>query len=343
MNVLIIGGTGNISTGITRELLKKGGCDITLFNNDKTDMWEGKTKRIVGDRNKYDEFEKTFKNTGPWDCVLDMICYKPQDAECMVRTFKGKTKQLVFTSTVDAFTKPARSYPVPVDGERKPDPAFDYAYKKAQCEFIFEEAHKKGDFNLTIIRCVATYNDTWLPITFGAPINGYVINRIIKGQPIIQLGDGNSIWVSTHRDDVAVAFAGAIGNPKTYGKMYVTSGDEYLCWNEYFQTIARVLDAPPVKFAHIPSKLIARMVKACDWCDLNFQYSNIFDNAPAKQDLGFRYTITWEQGVRRIMSNPKSKEILQKAGDYPLYDKIIAAWTKCEEQAVAACREMGLN
>lgn len=251
MKILIIGGTGNMGTAITSELLNRG-HDLTLFNFENDDYWNGRTKRIVGNRNNREFFETEVIKTGPWDCVIDKICFSPEDAKSNIRAFAGRTKQLIFTSTVDAYTKPAKAYPAPVNSERKPDPAFTYGYNKAQCEFMFEEAAAKGAFNLTIIRPVATYNDSWLPLTFIAPYHGYEMRRIRDEKPLIVTGDGTSLWPSVHRDDVAQAFVNAAGNPKAFNKSYVTAPDEVHTWITYYNTVARVMGARPVTFVNIP-------------------------------------------------------------------------------------------
>jgi len=98
------------------------------------------------------------------------------------------------------------------DAERQPNPAFEYAYHKALCEQIFERAHGQG-FPATIIRPAATYNDTWCPISLIGSGQA-LLKRIRQGRPIIILGNGQSTWVSSHRDDTARAFVNAVGNPK---------------------------------------------------------------------------------------------------------------------------------
>lgn len=342
MKVLIIGGTGNIGSGITRCLLKRGGFEITHCNRGTDAAFDGKTRVIRGDRHDRAKFEASIRQAGPWDCVIDMICFGPEDARSDIAAFGGVTRQFIFTSTVDAYTKDG-PYPVRVDAERKPIPSFAYGYNKALAELVFEEAAKQGAFELTIIRPVATCNDSWLPLAFVAPVHGYVMRRIRDGKPIIMHGDGNAVWPFTHRDDVAEAFANAILNPKAFGNSYVTSPDTYYSWLEYYRTVGRVMGAPEVRFVHIPSVLLARMIKGGDWIRDNIQYSNVYDNTPAKQDLGFRCTITLEQILRRCLSHAAALEQIDSAPDYPPYDQIIEAWRKHEDEMVRQCKDWGIS
>ena len=64
------------------------------------------------------------------------------------------------------------------------------------------------------------------------------------GLPIIVHGDGSSSWASCHRDDVAYAFVGAIGNDRTRGNGYHAAGEEWLTWDVYHRQVAKAIGAP---------------------------------------------------------------------------------------------------
>src|SRR5258707_8341941 len=102
MKVLILGGTGLISTGIVKHLLVRG-ADVTVMNRAKREnTLPIAVKSIVGDRGRLEEFERFF-TTDPFDVVIDMICYNPGQAEGAVRAFGGYCKQFIFCSTVCAY------------------------------------------------------------------------------------------------------------------------------------------------------------------------------------------------------------------------------------------------
>jgi nucleoside-diphosphate-sugar epimerase len=215
-------------------------------------------------------------------------------------------------------------------------PAFEYAHRKAECERILERAHEAGEVPLTIIRPAATYNDTWSPIALIGPGPSF-LRRLRQGRPVILLGDGQSLWVSCHRDDQAVAFVGAIGNPKAVGRTYDTPGDEFMTWTEYYATAARVMGAPPLDRVCIPSELLARMAPAeASWCAWNFQYNNLLDSSAARADLGFAPRVTWAEGVRRMVAHHDSLGAIDSAPEVPLYDRIVETWRRIEKDAVAA-------
>lgn len=327
MKVLIIGGTGNISTAISRMLLDRGD-DLFLYNRGSRPL--AGAVQVTGDRSRHGEFEEQMAGLlvreKYFDVVYDMVGYHPEDARSLVRAFGGKIGQLIFCSTVDVYTKPAPRYPVVEGFERNPNPAFEYAYHKALMENLFIDAERQGAFSVTLLRPAATYNDASAPISqLGSGLA--LLRRIRDGRPVIVLGDGHSFWTSSHRDDVAVSFVAAAGNPKAMGKAYHLTGDEWITWREYYQTAARVMQAPPIQFVPIPADDLARMTHgAANWCSWNFKFNNIFDNTASKTDLAYRYTISWEEGVRRMVAYHDQQGSIDSADQDPLYDRVIEAY-----------------
>jgi nucleoside-diphosphate-sugar epimerase len=222
------------------------------------------------------------------------------------------------------------------DAERKPSVVFPYALNKAACENTLLEAHERGDFALTIIRPAKTYNDSQCPIALIGP-GTHFLRRVRQGKPIIILGDGTSFYVAAHRDDVGPAFVGAVGNPHAFGKAYHVTGKEWMTWEQMYGTVAEVMGAPPPDLVHIPTDLLGRMAPtSAERCVVNWRFNKIFDNAAAKADLGFRYTISWAEGVRRMVAWHDARGEIDDSPDHPLYDRIVFVWRNLGENAVQA-------
>ena len=327
MNVLIIGGTGLISTGITRQLVARGD-DVTLYNRGQREADIPAVTRIAGDRTDYPAFEAQMAKAGTYDAVIDMICFRPEEAESAIRAFRGRTAQYVFCSTVDVYTKPASAYPITEDAERQPSPSFPYAHNKARCEQLLEQAHAQGYLALTTIRPAWTYGEGGALLhTFGW--NTYFLDRLSKGRPVIVHGDGTSFWPACHRDDVVRAFAGALGNERAFGRGYHVTGEEWMTWNAYHRVVAGALGAPPPTLVHIPTDLLGSVApRRAEWCVENFRYNNLFDNAAARADLGFRYTIPLAAGAQRVIEWHRAHGGFENCDDHPFYDAIIDAWQR---------------
>jgi nucleoside-diphosphate-sugar epimerase len=327
MKVLIIGGTGTISTGITNQLLARGD-DVTLYNRGRreAEIREG-AAMMRGDRKAYAAFEAQMAEAGTWDAVIDMVAFEPEDVESALRALTGRTAQYIFCSTVDVYTKPAARYPITEDAARSPSPSFAYAFNKARCERILEAAHARGDVAVTMIRPAWTYAEGGTILhTFGW--NTFFLDRLRKGRPVIVHGDGTSFWVACHRDDVARAFVGALGNPAAYGKGYHAAGEEWLTWDAYVQTVARAMGAPEPEIVHIPTDLLGRLApERAAWCVENFHYNNIFDNKAARTDLGFRYTVPFAEGAGRVVERLAATDGFEDCDDHPFYERILDTWS----------------
>ncbi len=333
MKILIIGGTGLISTPLTHFLLERGD-HVTLYNRGTTPSRVPTGTRVLyGDRQQYTAFENQMQEVGHFDCVIDMVGYDPQDTESVIRAFTGRIGQFIFCSTVDVYRKPASRYPY------TEDEAYGglntYGRNKVLCEKLLLEAHQRGDFPVTIIRPAYTYGESrgvLYPVGSGS---GY-LDRIRQGKPIIVHGDGSSLWVACHIDDVARAFMGATQNSITFGKTYHTAGEEWMTWDIYHQGVAEALNAPSPTFVHIPSDSLLKIApqRAASVAD-NFQFNNIFDNTAAHNDLDFRYTIKWVPGVKRIVDWLEHNVKTSKSDDLGIDDQIINAWQKMEAGLVS--------
>ncbi|GAB4441644.1 MAG: SDR family oxidoreductase [Anaerolineae bacterium] len=331
MKVLIIGGTGLISTAISREFLARG-ADLTLYNRGKTPArLPGGAKVLHGDRNDFAAFARQMQEAGPFDCVIDMVCFTPAQAESAVQAFKGRVGHFIFCSTVNVYSKPARRYPI-TEAEPRMNVNDDYGMDKARCEDIFMAAHARGDFAATNIRPAQTYGEGGVIIhTLGWSTT--YIDRIRKGKPIIVHGDGTSLWVPCHIDDVGHAFVHAAGNPQTFGKSYHVTGEEWLTWNQYHQQVAAALGAPEPELVHIPTALLGRIAPRRVAATVNnFSENNIFDNTAAKTDLDFHYTVPWVEGVRRTVAWLDANQRIANSDDDPFDDRIIAAWRQLTAQ-----------
>ncbi len=324
MRVLIIGGTGLISTAICAQLLARGD-EVTVFNRGQRE-WRipGQVRHIRGDRTRHATFERQMAEAGTFDCVIDMICYHPQEAESDVRAFAGRTGQLVFCSTVDVYARPASRYPYCENEPRRP--LSEYGRNKRLCEDVFLAAHESGDVRVTIIRPAHTYGEGGSIVhTFGW--GTFYLDRMRKGLPIIVHGDGQSLWVSCHIEDVARAFVNACGNSRTFGRAYHVAGEQWLTWNQYHQGVAEALGVPLPDIIHIPTDLLGKIApRHAAVCADNFQFDNIFDNTAAREDLGFRYTIQWVEGVRRTVAWLDKHGRIEDSATFPAYDRIIASW-----------------
>ena len=71
-----------------------------------------------------------------------------------------------------------------------------------------------------------------------------------------------------------------------------------------------------------------RLADAAHWTQTNFQFNNIFDNSAARRDLGFAYTVRWEDGARRLVTWLDANGKVEDSDLDHFEDNLLAAWDK---------------
>jgi len=333
VNVLIIGGTGLISTGITRQAVAAG-HDVTVFTRGQTeaDLPES-VDRVIGDRTDRDALEGA-RDALSLGCVIDMVGFDPADVEAAVDVFAGHVDQYVFCSTVDVYHRPVETMPIREHAAREP-PVSEYGANKATCEDRLFDAYQSDGFPATIIRPWHTYGEGGgLIDTLSS--EAYV-DRLRKGKPILVHGDGTSVWGPCHRDDVAAAFVAAIGNLEAVGEAYHVTATDPMTWNQYHQRAAAALDAPEPDLVHVPTDALREAVpdRVSPLVD-HFRFSTVFDTGKAERDLGFRQTVSWEAGVRRTVARLEADDAIEDWDADPTYDRVVSAWREATDAFATA-------
>lgn len=297
MKVLFIGGTGIISTACATRAIEKD-IDLTLLNRGKSSRPTAKGARIIN-ADIYDPASMRLALAGKeFDVVVDWIAYTPQDVQKDINFFSGKTGQFVFISSASAYQTPAANLPI---RESTPleNPFWEYSRNKIACEELLVAEYRKNKFPFTIVRPSHTYDRTSLPIEGGYT----VIDRMLKGKPVIVHGDGTSIWTLTHNTDFAKGFVGLLGNSHARGEIFHITSDEWLTWNQIHLLLGEAAGVTP-KLVHVPSELIAVYDQNIGSSLLGDKaHSAIFDNSKIKQVVPeFVCTVPFSQGAKEIIA-----------------------------------------
>lgn len=298
MKVLFIGGTGFISTAVSRMAIERG-MELYLLNRGIRSTEIPGAHQLTGDIHHPESMRNALKDH-QFDVVVDWIAFTPEDIERDLQVFRGRTKQFVFISSASAYQKPVVNY---IINESTPleNPFWEYSRNKIACEELLMKAYRDEDFPLTIVRPSFTYN-TYLPVAIGGFGCYTLADRMLKGKPIIVHGDGTSLWVNTHAEDFAKGFLGLLGNEKAIGQAFHITSDEVLTWNQIYQTIADVLGVE-AKMIHIPTDFIIKEVPRLTGDLLGDKtWSAVFDNSRIKSFVPeFHATIPFREGMHRAL------------------------------------------
>jgi nucleoside-diphosphate-sugar epimerase len=322
MKVLFIGGTGIISSAVSRLAVEKG-IELYHLNRGKSHRKIEGVKNILGDIRNVEETKQVLKGYF-FDVVVNWITFTPEHVQADIEIFTGKTNQYIFISSASAYQKPILKLPIT---EETPlvNPFWQYSRDKAECERILMNANRKNKFPVTIVRPSHTYDNTLIPNDWGYTI----LDRMFKGKKIIIHGDGTSLWVLTRNTDFAVGFVGLFGKKEAIGEAFHITSDELLTWNQIYQMMADELGVP-LNAVHIPSDFIAKYNPEHGAGLLGDKaHSVIFDNSKIKKLVPeFSCKIPFSQGVKEIIAwykNNKDWQVVNKEINKSI-DEIIGAY-----------------
>ena len=315
MKILLIGGTGTISSAITRQLAE-GGHELWLLNrgNRKNEV-PANVRQVICDIN--DEAE-VMRQTGAevFDAVCEFIGFLPSQVERDIRLFTGRTRQYVYISSASAYNKPAASHVI-TEGTTLANPYWEYSRNKIACEELLMRTYREAGFPVTIVRPSHTYCERGVPVSVHGPKGSWqVLKRMMEGKPVLVQGDGSSLWTLTWNKDFARGFIGLLGNPKAIGEAFQIMSDEQLTWNQVYQSVANALGVT-FKPYYVSSEFLAAVSpKAYDFTGNllgDKSVTVVFDCTKLKRAVpGFCATTRFDEGVRRCVAYLQSHPELQE-------------------------------
>jgi len=322
MNILLIGGTGTISTDIVKLLARRGRDHVTLVNRGSraARVPEG-VRLLVADARDESALREAVAGRD-WDCVCEFIAFKPDDAARDLRVFGGHTRQYIFISSASAYQKPVAHLPI-TESTPLRNPFWQYSRDKAACEALLMDAYAKEGFPVTIVRPSHTYSEWTVPVAVhGAKGSWQVLRRMLDGKGVPVPGDGTSLWTFTHSRDFARAFVELIGNPHALGQAVHITSDERMTWNAAYGVLGDCLGVTP-RLLHRTSEALAEAGKAYGY---DFAGSLLgdkaecawFDNTKIKTFApGWSAAIRYDQGMRESVATMLAHPEMQvEDGDF---------------------------
>lgn len=297
MKVLFIGGTGIISSACSRLALERG-IDLYLLNRGTSVRPIPVGARVLRGDIRDPRSARAALGDHSFDAVVDWVAFTPEHIETDLDLFRGRAGQYVFISSASAYQTPPAALPV-TEATLLDNPFWQYSRDKIACEERLVRAYREEKFPITIVRPSHTYDATLLPFEG----SWTVVDRMLRGKPVIVHGDGTSLWALTHNTDFAKGFVPLLANPRALGNAFHITSDEWLTWNEIFQAVGRAAGVEP-KLLHVPSDLIAAF-------DANWgagllgdkAHSMVFDNSRIKRLVpDFCASIPFSRGAQEIVA-----------------------------------------
>lgn len=320
MKVLFIGGTGIISSGCVPLALSMG-YEVALLNRGQSSRATATgVEQIHADIRNPESVKSALKGRH-FDSVVDWIAFTPEHIQTDIDLFTGITNQYVFISSASAYQKPPSAVPI-TESTPLCNPYWEYSRNKIACEELLMKAYRDQGFPFFTVRPSHTYDETLLPFDLGWT----VVDRMLKGKPVVVHGDGTSLWALTHHRDFAKGFVPLLGDHRTIGHAVHITTESLLSWNQIYDIVAQAAGVQ-CKKVHVPSPLIDRLDKNWGAALLGDKsHCAWFDNSKVRTWVpGFSCTIPFEIGAREILDwydrNPQNKKVSEEAN--ALQDQLI--------------------
>lgn len=306
MNVLIIGGTGVLSSAVTAEALKKG-YSITMINRGNHKIPQG-VNLIKTSKNNLDIIEAQLKGKH-FNVVADFLCYAPEETKKSYLFYSKYADQYLYISSMAVYDKT-------VEGPLTEDHAkglkiWKYSTDKWASEVMINDLAKNNSCKVTIIRPGVTYGNTRIPFDI-APAYGHhwtFVARAIEGKPII-LTDGGAHSLAAQRvEDFAVAFVGLMGNQKALGEAFNICGDESKTCKEIIEYLGKyigkkvsTIDIPKEWYAkEIPQRSGELLGGRCMSAKCSPEEKKMTNKKIKEYVPYFKNTISIEDGIRMTL------------------------------------------
>ncbi len=338
MNVLLIGGTGVLSSAVVAEAKKKG-IAVTMVNRGYRKIPDG-VEHIKANKNNSSVILEALSGRR-FDAVIDFLCYSDQETEKSIRFYSKYTDQYVFISSTAVYDTKALNGAIGDESSPKVTREWKYSVDKWKSEELVRSIAKELNVSYTIIRPSITYDDTRIPYGI-SPRYGYhwtLCARILAEKPIIRWNGGENRCNMMRVEDFAVGVVGLIGAPKAFNEEFNICGDEAPSWNEVLEAVATALgkevitvDVPPVFYAENNPLRYGEIIGGRSVDSFNSN-QKIKDTVP-----DFRQNTFLKEGVARTISAYKASNY-QSGIDWRFdaeTDRIIKKW--CRQNHIRVSR-----
>ena len=329
MKILILGGT-NLTGPFTIRYLLEQGHQVTIFHRDKHQVdLHTAVNRIIGERRRLDEFINEFRQLAS-DVVLDMLAFTRQDAEMLMRVFKGITKRIVVSSSCDVYrvygrlqgTEPGPVDPIPLDEDAPLREKLSIHAEEYEKRWVEQVVMSDPDLPGTIL-CY--------PMIYGPHDGGRTfefVKRMMDNRQVIPLDEkvARWRWSRGYAENVAWATVLAVTHEQAMNRIYNVAEPEGLSYLEWAQRVThaggwtgRIVVVPPGRL---------------DVGNAQFEHHWVVDTTRIRAELGYMEVVSQEEALRRTVdwqwANPLEKYD-PKEFDYATEDSVLAELKQAEK------------
>ncbi|MFW5840230.1 MAG: NAD-dependent epimerase/dehydratase family protein [Planctomycetota bacterium] len=327
MNVLLIGGSGNISTEVARALAERNHEVMVLSRGNRP--VDPKYTHIRASRDDAGAMAAAIRDSGKEpDVVINFLGFGVEDCKIDHEVFAGKIRQYIFISTAMVYSKPHK-LPITEDHPRGNELS-DYATAKIACEdWLLEQ--NGDDFPVTIVRPSHTFGQDWIPSPCSGSNDWTVAARILAGKPVVVPDDGQSLWTLTACSDFADALVGLVGCDEAIGEAFHITHDAALSWNAIYFEIGLAL-GKQAEVVAIPTDFLVQQEPTLEGgLKADKAHHAVFDNTKIKRFVpDWEAKLSFRQAIRKSMDWYRQGESRQNPDAEK--DAAMEAWIEAWQQ-----------
>lgn len=262
MRILIVGGTGLISSAFARECSRRGD-ELTLITRGSSGVADAppSARAIHADATDAEALRSALHGARlrreRWDAVVQFVAFTPGQVAEDVVTFAPLTDRYVLISSGSVYATFESLHPLTEDTPLE-NLEWTYARDKIASEEALRDHAPAAGLSFTIVRPAHTYGDSKIPAFTGNSRHPWtIIDRMRRGADILIPGDGTALWTVTHASDVASGIRGLLDTEASRETAVHITSDRALTWTGLYRTLAHAAGLSDSQFAsqvvHVPA------------------------------------------------------------------------------------------
>ncbi len=304
MKILIIGGTGTISTDVVIYALNKG-MSVYMLNRGNIDNPLLKDAVFLKTDIRNIQKVKQLVASLHFDVVVDFLSFNVKELEGTFDFFSDKCNQYIFISSATGYNVFKDPDEVISEQTKLFNPLWKYANEKILCENFLKRESVKKKLNYTIVRPYVTYDINRIPYPIIPPrkYQWTLIKRILEGKPIVVCNDGTAKCTLTHSRDFAVGLVGLFNNPISFNNDFHITSNDAPTMNEIITAIGDALNTIPV-IINLPIKHIVNDLPEFKDELIGGKANNmVFNNAKIRDAVkDYNSTILFREGITETIN-----------------------------------------
>lgn len=308
MKILLLGGTGTLSSEVLNNALKKKYTVCILNRGNNNTHIAPNVKTYIANLKCIETVDKVLQEEF-FDVIVDFFSRTKQDINNLFPLLSKRCKQYIFISSACVYCRDNNNM-VPIkESTNKPNKLWDYNIHKYEAEQALIKLSKDSPTYYTIVRPYITYDNTRIPLGL-TPAYQYhrtIIERIQSGKPMFIWNGGDTYCTLTHSLDFAEALVGLFLNPKAKNEDFHITSDFSYTWKEVLLALYKELNQTP-KIIDIPTTKIIDILPEYKGELIGDRSLNaIFDNQKIKDAIpNIKFNISLSEGLKRVISHYKN-------------------------------------